>query len=142
MSVVSVPGRAWLSEQDCDLDAFRALTDRTTRLTDYPHAASVAENVLVYEGERLRDPEAFADYYANDVLALVSSAWLGPGYQVPSQVNVVTPGGAGQSPHRDYPLGFLSDAAAAAYPAHVHRLSPVLTLQGAVAHCDMPVASG
>lgn len=56
MSVVSVPGRAWLSEQDCDLDAFRALTDRTTRLADYPHAASVAENVLVYEGERLRDP--------------------------------------------------------------------------------------
>ena len=23
------------------------------------------------------------------------------------------------------------------FPAHVHRLSPVLTLQGAVAHCDM-----
>ena len=30
----------------------------------------------------------------------------------------------------------------AAYPAHVHRTSPVLTLQGAVAHCDMPVESG
>ena len=28
------------------------------------------------------------------------------------------------------------------YPAHVHALSPVLTLQGAVAHCDMPVESG
>lgn len=88
------------------------------------------------------DAEAFADYYANDVLALVSTAWLGPGYQVTSQVNVVNPGGAGQSPHRDYHLGFLGNAAAAAYPAHVHRLSPVLTLQGAVAHCDMPVESG
>jgi ectoine hydroxylase-related dioxygenase (phytanoyl-CoA dioxygenase family) len=221
MSVASAPGRAWLSEQDCDLDAFRALIDRTTRLADYPHAASVAENVLVYEGERLRatedrdelraelvralaegpgivvvqgaypdpavvdrvtavfealiaeqrasgatagdhfaqpgandrvwnalektalyDPEGFADYYANDVLALVCSAWLGPGYQVTSQVNVVNPGGAGQTAHRDYHLGFLSNAAAAAYPAHVHRLSPVLTLQGAVAHCDMPVESG
>ncbi|MGQ5633807.1 MULTISPECIES: phytanoyl-CoA dioxygenase family protein [unclassified Streptomyces] len=221
MSVVSVPGRAWLSEQDCDLDAFRALIDRTTRLADYPHAASATGNVLVYEGERLRAPEdpdalraelvrafaegpgivvvkgawpdlaavdrltavfealiaeqrasgaaagdhfarpgandrvwnalekaalydaeAFADYYANDVLALVSTAWLGPGYQVTSQVNVVNPGGAGQSPHRDYHLGFLGNAAAAAYPAHAHRLSPVLTLQGAVAHCDMPVESG
>ena len=30
----------------------------------------------------------------------------------------------------------------AAYPAHLHRMSPVLTLQGAVAHCDMPVESG
>ncbi len=28
------------------------------------------------------------------------------------------------------------------FPAHVHRLSPVLTLQGAVAHCDMPLESG
>ncbi|MFD9000318.1 phytanoyl-CoA dioxygenase family protein [Streptomyces sp. NPDC059582] len=88
------------------------------------------------------DPEAFADYYANDILALVSSAWLGPGYQVTSQVNVVNPGGAAQTAHRDYHLGFLTDEAAAAYPAHVHRLSPVLTLQGAVAHGDMPVESG
>src|SRR5262249_32171893 len=39
-------------------------------------------------------------------------------------------------------LGFLSAEQAAAYPAHVHRLSPALTLQGAVAHCDMPVESG
>ncbi|WP_371674321.1 phytanoyl-CoA dioxygenase family protein [Streptomyces sp. NBC_00289] len=88
------------------------------------------------------DPEAFADYYANDLLALVSAAWLGPGYQVTSQVNVVNPGGEAQSVHRDYHLGFLSNDVAAAYPAHVHRLSPVLTLQGAVAHCDMPVESG
>ncbi|MFF4584917.1 phytanoyl-CoA dioxygenase family protein [Streptomyces sp. NPDC001388] len=94
------------------------------------------------EKAALYDPDAFADYYANDVLALVSRAWLGPGYQVTSQVNVVNPGGAAQSPHRDYHLGFLSNETAAAYPAHVHRLSPVLTLQGAVAHCDMPVESG
>ena len=44
--------------------------------------------------------------------------------------------------HRDYHLGFQSDEVAAQYPAHVHRLSPALTLQGAVAHCDMPVESG
>jgi len=31
---------------------------------------------------------------------------------------------------------------AADYPEHVHRLSPLLTLQGAVAHCDMPVETG
>ncbi|MET9384451.1 phytanoyl-CoA dioxygenase family protein [Streptomyces sp. NPDC002928] len=214
-------GRAWLSAQDCDLDAFRALAERTTDLAAYPYASAVERNVLVYDSERLRraghrrevqaelvraldegpgivvfrgafaepavvdratavfealiaeqrasgagggdhfarpgandrvwnalekaalyDAEVFADYYANDVLALVSAAWLGPGYQVTSQVNVVNPGGAAQTVHRDYHLGFLTDEAAAAYPAHVHRLSPVLTLQGAVAHCDMPVASG
>ncbi|MDX2605086.1 phytanoyl-CoA dioxygenase family protein [Streptomyces caniscabiei] len=90
----------------------------------------------------VRAPDVFADYYANDMLALIAEAWLGPAYQVTSQVNVVNPGGAAQSPHRDYHLGFLSQPQAAAYPAHVHRLSPVLTLQGAVAHCDMPVESG
>ena len=90
----------------------------------------------------LRAPHVFADYYANDVIALVSTAWLGPGYQVTSQVNVVNPGGAVQVAHRDYHLGFQSVAAISQYPEHVHALSPVLTLQGAVAHCDMPVESG
>ncbi|MHA3835407.1 phytanoyl-CoA dioxygenase family protein [Terrabacter sp. AAH1] len=88
------------------------------------------------------DPEAFVDYYANDVVALAATAWLGPGYQVTSQVNVVNPGGAGQTVHRDYHLGFQSDEVCARYPSHVHALSQVLTLQGAVAHCDMPVESG
>ncbi|MEU3286228.1 phytanoyl-CoA dioxygenase family protein [Streptomyces longwoodensis] len=213
------PG-ARLSRQDCSLDTFRSLVERTTDPADYPHAESAEQNVLVYDSGRLRsadgdavsaelvralsdgpgvvvfrgafpdpvvvdrmsavfdaliadqhasgatagdhfarpgandrvwnalektalyDAETFADYYANDVLALVSTAWLGPGYQVTSQVNVVNPGGAAQTAHRDYHLGFLSDEAAAAYPAHVHRLSPVLTLQGAVAHGDMPLESG
>ncbi|MEU8989126.1 phytanoyl-CoA dioxygenase family protein [Streptomyces sp. NPDC048558] len=109
------------------------------------HFAKPGANDRVWnalEKAALYDPEAFADYYANDILALVSRAWLGPGYQVTSQVNVVNPGGAAQTAHRDYHLGFLSNDVAAAYPAHVHVLSPVLTLQGAVAHCDMPVQSG
>src|SRR3954449_2134301 len=90
----------------------------------------------------VRDPEAFAEYYGNDAIALVSEAWLGRGYQVTSQVNVVNPGGKAQVAHRDYHLGFMSEEQALAYPAHVHRLSPVMTLQGAVAHCDMPVVTG
>jgi ectoine hydroxylase-related dioxygenase (phytanoyl-CoA dioxygenase family) len=90
----------------------------------------------------LHAPQVFADYYANDALAVVCQAWLGPGYQVTSQVNVVNPGGTQQVPHRDYHLGFVSGDQLANYPAHLHRTSPVLTLQGAVAHCDMPVESG
>jgi len=212
-----------LSEDDCDLAAFRAQVERETDGRDYPHAETVEGNVLIYEANRVRelrgearrefesefvraltegpgvavfrgafddesaldrmsavfgslieeeretgmgcgdhfakpgandriwnalektatrDPEVFADYYSNEILATVCKAWLGPGYQVTSQVNVVNPGGEAQSPHRDYHLGFLSNRQAAAFPRHVHRLSPVLTLQGAVAHCDMPKASG
>jgi ectoine hydroxylase-related dioxygenase (phytanoyl-CoA dioxygenase family) len=90
----------------------------------------------------LHDPQVFADYYANDALAVVCQAWLGPRYQVTSQVNVVNPGGNQQVPHRDYHLGFVPDEHLVDYPAHLHRTSPALTLQGAVAHCDMPVESG
>ncbi|MEI6362800.1 MAG: phytanoyl-CoA dioxygenase family protein [Actinomycetes bacterium] len=90
----------------------------------------------------VRAPDLFVKYYANDIIALTSHAWLGPAYQVTSQVNVVNPGGAAQAVHRDYHLGFQSNEIAEQFPDHVHRLSPVLTLQGAVAHCDMPIASG
>jgi ectoine hydroxylase-related dioxygenase (phytanoyl-CoA dioxygenase family) len=90
----------------------------------------------------LRDPAAFAAYYSNAVIALVSEAWLGPAYQITSQLNVVNPGGAAQVAHRDYHLGFQSAEAIERYPAHVHRLSPALTLQGAIAHCDMPIETG
>jgi ectoine hydroxylase-related dioxygenase (phytanoyl-CoA dioxygenase family) len=90
----------------------------------------------------VREPSVFAAYYANDIISLVSVAWLGPDYQLTSQINVVNPGGDAQTGHRDYHLGFMSADQAARFPTHVHRLSPVLTLQGAVAHCDMPVESG
>ena len=109
------------------------------------HFAAPGSNDRVWnalEKLALAAPDVFVDYYANDILALISTAWLGPAYQVTSQVNVVNPGCAGQTAHCDYHLGFLDNETAAEYPIHVHRLSQVLTLQGAVAHCDMPVESG
>lgn len=90
----------------------------------------------------LADPEGFALYFGNPLIAMVSDAWLGPGWQMTAQVNRVNPGGAAQVPHRDYHLGFMSAEEASKYPIHVHRLSAALTLQGAIAHCDMPVESG
>jgi ectoine hydroxylase-related dioxygenase (phytanoyl-CoA dioxygenase family) len=90
----------------------------------------------------VRAPEVFAEYYANDLIAVISQAWLGPNYQITSQINVVNPGGQAQVAHRDYHLGFMSGGSAGQYPAHVQRLSPMLTLQGAVAHCDMPIETG
>jgi ectoine hydroxylase-related dioxygenase (phytanoyl-CoA dioxygenase family) len=44
--------------------------------------------------------------------------------------------------HRDYHMGFQTSKEIERFPAHAHRLSPVLTLQGAIAHVDMPVESG
>ncbi|OCP10274.1 MULTISPECIES: phytanoyl-CoA dioxygenase family protein [unclassified Ensifer] len=217
--------RVWLTQDACDIEAFRAEVERRTDLSDYPYAKGCEKNVLIYdsadliaassdaedrravlaeicevlatgpgvavfkgafadrtaidvasgvfdaiieeqhrtnsgggdhfakpgandriwnslEKHCLKAPENFAAYYGNAIIALVSEAWLGPNYQMTAQVNRVNPGGAAQSAHRDYHLGFQTSAVIEQYPVHVHRLSPVLTLQGAVAHCDMPLESG
>jgi ectoine hydroxylase-related dioxygenase (phytanoyl-CoA dioxygenase family) len=132
---------------DRTTEAFRDLiaAQRAAGTAPGDHFAAAGSNDRVWNAlEKLAvaDPDTFAAYYANDVLAMVSGAWLGPGYQVTSQINVVNPGGAAQSPHRDYHLGFQTAAGAARYPAHQHRLSPALTLQAAVAHVDMPLETG
>ena len=87
-------------------------------------------------------PNAFVHYYKNNLLAAAATAWLGPGYQITAQVNNVRPGGVAQVAHRDYHLGFMTPNEAVRYPAHVHALSPMLTLQCAIAHVDMPLESG
>jgi len=97
-------------------------------------------NALQKHGEG--DPNSFVQYYSNQSIAVASEAWLGTGYQITAQVNRVNPGGAAQSAHRDYHLGFMSKEQITQYPLHVHKLSPVLTLQGAIAHCDMPLETG
>ncbi|OJY51540.1 phytanoyl-CoA dioxygenase family protein [Pseudonocardia sp. 73-21] len=200
------------TEDGCRLDDLRAVLGERTDPADYPHAAAVEQEIVVYDLDGFRAapsdelvhafangpgvvvirgafpdtavidhatavfeqliaagtsrgdhfaaagsndriwnaleklavtaPEVFVEYYANDVIAKVSHAWLGPGYQVTSQPNVVHPGGKAQVGHRDYHLGFLAPDVIEQYPQHVHRLSPVLTLQGAVAHSDMPLESG
>lgn len=132
---------------DAASDMFRALIDRQNRAGTGggDHFAKPGANDRIWnslEKHCLEDPANFARYYANPFLALVSRAWLGPFYQMTAQLNVVNPGGAAQSPHRDYHLGFQSAEAVAAYPAHVHLFSPMLTLQGAIAHVDASIEAG
>ena len=109
------------------------------------HFAPAGANTRIWNAHEklaVRAPELFCRYNATAATALASLAWLGPGYQVTAQVNVVKPGGAAQAPHRDYHLGFMDATTLADYPAHVHSLSAALTLQGAIAHSDMPLESG
>ncbi|AUG08255.1 phytanoyl-CoA dioxygenase family protein [Pseudomonas sp. S09G 359] len=90
----------------------------------------------------LQSPESFVEYYANPLLGLIAEAWLGPSFQVTAQVNVVHPGGQAQQPHRDYHLGFQTADVVERFPLPLHQLSQYLTLQGAVAHSDMPLETG
>ncbi|MGB3408487.1 MAG: phytanoyl-CoA dioxygenase family protein [Jannaschia sp.] len=215
----------WLTDDHCDLAAFRALVERTTTADDYPHSAEIAKGIPVYDGDAVRAalagtnegrtlkaewnrafaagpgivavrrgytdlalidgvtealgriieheaaqgggtgdhfagagansrvwnaheklamaaPDLFVRYNANPVVAHLAESWLGPAWQMTTQVNVVRPGGKAQTAHRDYHMGFQSADDLARYPASQHALSAQLTLQGAVAHSDMPVVSG
>jgi ectoine hydroxylase-related dioxygenase (phytanoyl-CoA dioxygenase family) len=132
---------------DAATDVFRAMIaeQRASGKVAGDHYAKPGDNDRVWNAlEKLAvdAPDVFVAYYANDIIAMASAAWLGPGYTLTSQINVVNPGGPAQSPHRDYHLGFMTIATAEQYPAHTHQLSAALTLQGAVAHCDMPVETG
>lgn len=109
------------------------------------HFATPGSNDRVWnslEKHCVEDPEGFARYYGNPVFAMVCEAWLGPAYQMTAQVNRVNPGGKAQQAHRDYHLGFMTPDQISRYPSHIHTVSPVLTLQGALAHVDMPIEAG
>ena len=57
-------------------------------------------------------------------------------------MNNVKPDSKAQSAHRDYHLGFQSPQTINQYPAHAQMMSQYLTLQGAIAHEDMPLEMG
>ncbi len=214
--------KAYFEENDINLDAFIEICSQAVDPTAYPLSMGVEENIVIYDGSRLRElldnpaqeaalraewihclkdgpgvfvikgayrdtavidamtivfqqivarekaaggdggdhfgkneriwnsiqkpaevaPELFIDYYSNPYLALASKAWLGPYYQITAQMNTVKPGNKPQSSHRDYHLGFQSRETTVHFPAHVQVMSQYITLQGAIAHTDMPLESG
>ena len=148
------PGVMVLKHAETDLamidrasDIFRDIIaeQHRTKSGGGDHFAKPGANDRIWnslEKHCLKDPENFAHYYSNEMLALVSEAWLGPFYQMTAQLNVVNPGGAAQSAHRDYHLGFQSADDVVRYPRAVHLFSPMLTLQGAIAHVDAPMETG
>lgn len=211
---------SYFHDDDCNLDDFRALCNRTLKQDSVPFATEVHKNIPIYDADKVtaenrrgymaewarnllsgsgvivlknacrdhaaidrasdvfatiiaeekaagsgagdhfaksgandriwnslqklgeKSPETFAHYFANPCIDWLCESWLGPNYQMTAQLNLVHPGGAAQSAHRDYHLGFQKPEAAAQYPAHVHELSASLTLQGAIAHLDIPIESG
>ncbi|MEM6658471.1 MAG: phytanoyl-CoA dioxygenase family protein [Pseudomonadota bacterium] len=128
-------------------DVFRQIIDEEKQAGagEGDHFAASGANDRIWNALQKhcsRDPEGFALYFGNTSIAAACEAWLGPNYQVTAQVNQVRPGGQAQQAHRDFHLGFQTADNAARYPVHAHLVTASLTLQGAVAHCDMPIESG
>lgn len=131
---------------DSVTDAFYQIIKRESHADGgADHFAPAGSNTRIWNGHEklcIEAPELFARYNANAVMAQICRAWLGPGYQITAQANIVHPGGQAQHCHRDYHMGFQTTERLYEYPAHVHAMSPMLTLQGAIAHSDMPIESG
>lgn len=109
------------------------------------HFAQNGKNSRIWNSfskHALQAPDNFVDYFSNPLFRTVCDAWLGPAYKITSQVNIVKPGGQAQVSHRDYHLGFQTTEDAARWPKAMHAASALLTLQGAIAHSDMPLESG
>jgi ectoine hydroxylase-related dioxygenase (phytanoyl-CoA dioxygenase family) len=119
--------------------------EKETMTSHGDHFAGAGKNDRiwnVFSKHCLADPASFAKYYSNPYLGLISESWLGPGYRITAQVNNVKPGADAQVCHRDYHLGFMSAETCSRYPRAMQVASQCLTLQGAVAHVDVPVESG
>ncbi len=46
--------RVYFTKEGCDLDAFRARVERSVHRADYPFAADVVSNVVIYDGDAVR----------------------------------------------------------------------------------------
>ncbi|OQD85449.1 hypothetical protein PENANT_c010G07674 [Penicillium antarcticum] len=126
-------------------DKIIATEKANNSMTKGDHFAAGGTNDRIwnsFQKHATTDPTSFADYYSNPYLNAVSESWLGPNYRITAQLNAVHPGGAAQDSHRDYHLGFQEAESTARFPAAMQIASQFLTLQGAVAHSDMPVESG
>jgi ectoine hydroxylase-related dioxygenase (phytanoyl-CoA dioxygenase family) len=119
--------------------------ESSTNTTRGDHFATSGNNARIwnsYQKHAMSDPSSFVQYYSNPWLALVAETWLGQSYQITAQVNIVKPGGKPQVSHRDYHLGFQTAEECSSFPKATQIASQFLTLQGAVAHSDMPLESG
>lgn len=119
--------------------------EEQTKAGSGDHFAPAGANSRIWNAHEklcIAAPDLFVRYNANPIVPLASQAWLGPLYQITTQVNVVHPGGNAQTCHRDYHMGFQTVEQLGSYPANAHALSASLTLQGAIAHSDMPLDSG
>ncbi|MBE0414914.1 phytanoyl-CoA dioxygenase family protein, partial [Yoonia sp.] len=119
--------------------------ERKTGAAGADHFAAAGKNDRIWNSLQklaIRAPEIAVRYFSSPAIDTACEAWLGPNYQMTAQINLVHPGGQAQQAHRDYHLGFQTADISATYPAHVHDLSPLMTLQGGIAHCDMSLDAG
>ncbi|KAF2269551.1 phytanoyl-CoA dioxygenase-like protein [Lojkania enalia] len=119
--------------------------EKQNNSTKGDHFASSGQNDRIWNSfskHCFQEADSFIEYYSNPYLPLISASWLGPHHRLTAQVNIVKSGAEPQISHRDYHLGFQTFESCSRFPKAVQVASQFLTLQGAVAHSNMPLESG
>ena len=140
----------YLSAEDCRLADLIDLVSQKTDLADYPHASTVDQNVLIYDGARLRT-ELSRPAHRPRVEAELARALLdGPGIVVladafddPWVIDRATRQFEAIIAAQRAAGGTAGDHfAAAGQNDRIWNALEKLTLQGAVTHTDMPAETG
>src|ERR1700687_1900446 len=71
--------RGWLHESDCRLADMVAIVEQPTELSEYPHAASIDHNTVVYDCDHLRSVISDADSRLAVQAELAHAFLEGPG---------------------------------------------------------------
>ena len=71
--------RVWLTADSCELDAFKALVERTANRADYPLASDLVSNVPVYDGLAARHAALSSEARRELMAEWVEALTDGPG---------------------------------------------------------------
>ncbi|MGH6798671.1 MAG: phytanoyl-CoA dioxygenase family protein, partial [Roseiarcus sp.] len=74
--------RVWLSQESCDLDAFRRTVERSVDGADYPFSRDIVSNVPVYDGLEARAAAASPESRKELMVEWVEALTGGPGIVV------------------------------------------------------------
>jgi hypothetical protein len=78
----TTPPTGWLDASDCDLDAFVDLVSQPTDPADYPRAAAIEQNVVVYDAAQLTAGTRTREGRALTQAEIAHSLAAGPGIVV------------------------------------------------------------
>src|SRR3954470_16266517 len=82
MSPTEAATRTWLTEDDCDLDAFRSLVEQGTDPHGLPSAERIEHGVPLYDSDRIRGLTATPEGRRSGQDELVRALLGGPGVVV------------------------------------------------------------
>jgi len=124
------------------IDKAEVITEQVNPRQEGSSSKASRRTFAYSEKHAKHDPESFAEYYGNDLLAAVCESWLGPGYQITATTNATFVGGDQQAIHRDYHVSHQTMDRIHRFPLINQIASQFLTLQAAIAHTDMPLSTG